>query len=102
MPRVHDAMLQMESEIAAARKRGVRLLRLIHGYGSKGVGGRIRSRCRARLQQLLEARAIRGIIYGEDVSEISVPVQELLARHPALRATMPSDRLNPGITLVEL
>jgi hypothetical protein len=92
----------MESEIAAARMRGVRLLRLIHGYGSKGVGGRIRSRCRARLQQLLEERSIRGAIYGEDLSEISVATQELLTRHPALRATLQEDRLNPGITLVEL
>jgi len=102
MPRVRDALLHMDSEIAAARRRGVRLIRLIHGYGSKGVGGRIRTRCRARLTQLLEERAIRGLVRGEDLSEISVAGQAFLARHPGVRATLRTDRLNPGITFVEL
>jgi hypothetical protein len=51
---------------------------------------------------LLLEHSIRGIVYGEDLSEISVQTQELLGRHPSLRTTLPSDRLNAGITLVEL
>ena len=102
MPGVRDALTHLESELAAARRRGVRLLRLIHGYGSRGVGGRIRTRCRARLAQLLEERSIRGIVYGEDLSEFSVAGQEFLTRHPAVRPTLRTDRLNPGITYVEL
>jgi hypothetical protein len=102
MPHVHDALLHLESELDAARRRGVPLLRLIHGYGSKGVSGRIRRHVRARLAELLEQRVIRGVVYGEDLSEVDVAAQAFLTRHPALRSTLRTDRLNAGITFVEL
>ncbi|MGH7501985.1 MAG: hypothetical protein ACREL7_09530 [Longimicrobiales bacterium] len=101
-PTVREAIAHMESELRAARRRGARLVRLIHGYGSSGTGGQIRMRSRARLEQMLADGSIRAFHCGEDLDEFSVSSQELLTRHPGLRSTLKTDFLNKGLTFVEL
>ena len=55
MPTVDAAMGWLEAELAAARKMGRPALKLIHGYGSSGRGGKIRTACRGYLRE--QARA---------------------------------------------
>jgi hypothetical protein len=42
MPLVHQALMHMDRELAAARAKGCDVIKLIHGYGSTGAGGEIR------------------------------------------------------------
>ncbi len=42
MPSVEQARARLNAEINAARQSGVKLLKIVHGYGSTGVGGDLR------------------------------------------------------------
>ena len=41
MPTVEQALKMIEIEIELSRKEGIKALKIIHGYGSSGVGGEI-------------------------------------------------------------
>jgi len=101
-PTVAQAMRRMESELMAARTLGARVVRLIHGYGSSGTGGRIRTAALSLLRRMQRRGLISAFLPGDEYSELSDATRELLARHPGLEAGLRTDRLNPGITLVEL
>src|SRR5512140_476676 len=42
MPKVEEARLRMQRELQVARQQGYAAVKLIHGYGSSGVGGSLR------------------------------------------------------------
>ena len=69
MPSVSEALQRLKSELALAHQQKRLVLKIIHGYGSKGVGGDIRIAVQKRLREMLEAKQIRGCIFGEDWSE---------------------------------
>lgn len=98
-PTVDDALARLDIELGAARMRGARLIRLIHGYGSSGEGGAIRSAVRMRLKTL---RPRCTIIPGESYSADTNGGRRLLASYPRLRESLRTDSHNPGITFVEL
>jgi hypothetical protein len=102
MPLVADAMRHLELQLQSLRSRGVRVARIVHGWGSTGQGGAIRSATRRQLRALQGRGLVRGFVNGEDYTEFDAAARELLQRHPALSATLQSDRLNRGITIVEL
>jgi len=102
LPLVEDALAKLDREIASARMRGVRLLRLIHGWGSSGSGGGIRAAVHERLASLLRSRKIRGFIPGDEYSEDTNRGRTLLTSYPSLRSSLRTDRENPGITFVEV
>jgi dsDNA-specific endonuclease/ATPase MutS2 len=47
LPRVEEALIRLAREIANARQMKIRVLRIIHGWGSSGKGGKLRDACRA-------------------------------------------------------
>jgi hypothetical protein len=102
LPRVEDALASLDRQIAAARMEGVALIRVIHGWGSSGTGGTIRTAVRGQLESHARTRHIRSFLPGERYSESSSGGRNLLAAHPSLRASLRTDRENPGITFVEL
>jgi hypothetical protein len=102
LPTVAQAMSRMEAELMAASARGVPVVRVIHGYGSSGHGGGIRSAAHRHLAELRRRGLIRDYVPGDAYEETEPAARRLLARVPALRETLRSDRLNPGITFVEL
>ena len=100
-PTVEEALLRLDRELDAARAQGIALVRVIHGYGSSGIGGDIKAAVRRRLAARRHARRLRGFMAGEDYSDRTPAGRHLLAAHPGLRAALRTDRANPGITLVE-
>ena len=98
-PTVAQAMRRMESELMAARTLGARVVRLIHGYGSSGTGGRIRTAALSLLRRMQRRGLSSAFLPGDEYSELSDATRELLARHPGLEADLRTDRLNPGFTL---
>jgi hypothetical protein len=99
-PFVAEAMEKLLHEIMAARLERVRVLSVIHGYGSSGKGGAIKSECRANLDYLWSTGKIKGFIPGEDFSGKNGPGKALLQRFPELAKNKNLTRKNPGVTLV--
>ncbi|MCU1299996.1 MAG: hypothetical protein JWQ87_280 [Candidatus Sulfotelmatobacter sp.] len=42
MPQVSEALQRLGRELAVARQEKIKLIKLVHGYGSTGAGGDIR------------------------------------------------------------
>ena len=102
MPTADEALSRLERELAKALQNGVRLLRLIHGYGSTGVGGVIRTRVRTRLLELQHQGIIRSVLPGEHYSRNTEAGRQLLRAHPQLAPHERTDTANPGISFVDL
>ena len=101
-PSVHEALQRLNRELDLARREGVWLLKIIHGYGSTGVGGDIRIAVQKRLQELAAAGQIRCCIFGERWSKSDEQTWRLLKANPELKADSHLGRSNRGITVVQL
>ncbi len=102
MPSVDEALSRLERELGSARAGGVRMVRVIHGYGSSGVGGDIKTSVRARLVVWLQRGRIRAFTAGDDYTHTTRQGRALVARFPELKKSLTTDRNNPGITFVEV
>ncbi|MEN8199730.1 MAG: Smr/MutS family protein [Thermodesulfobacteriota bacterium] len=102
LPTVAQALQHLEQVLAAARSEQIRLLTLIHGYGSSGKGGAIRQECRKTLDYLCRKGEVAAVIFGEDFSRRHGPAKQLLHRFPELSSHPHLNRQNRGITLVLL
>lgn len=87
MPLVHEALTRLDRELALARQQRCPLVKLIHGYGSSGVGGDIRIAVQKRLRELQERAAVRLCIFGEDWSSSDAQTWALLKSQPRSRRT---------------
>lgn len=101
-PVLEIALNRMVEVIADAKRNNVNVLTLIHGYGSSGKGGVIRTECRKTLDFMKMKRRISDYICGEDFNKRSAPVKSLLRRYPELASDKNMNRENRGITLVIL
>lgn len=101
-PSLADALSRLGRELRTARAQKLRLLKLIHGYGSSGSGGKLRVAARRELDRLI-ARGYAGwYIEGERLSIFDEDTRRALAWCPELRGDPDLDRHNNGITLVVL
>lgn len=99
-PNVPQALLRLDRELALARTDGATLLKIVHGYGSSGVGGEIRLAVQKRLTEMVDAGEIAACIFGEDWSSSDEQTWRLLQRQPDLKKDLDLGRGNRGITIV--
>jgi hypothetical protein len=99
-PRVNEALLRLDRAVVSARKDQVALLKLIHGYGSTGVGGRIKEEVANALSRYKRSGLIQDFIAGEDFRISNQASWDLLKRAPELKLDRDLSRNNRGITLV--
>src|ERR1700744_3540286 len=99
MPTVEEARGRLQSEIVLARQKGITVLKLVHGYGSSGVGGDLRISLQSTLRRMAAAGEIRDCIYGENWRTSNERTWELLKRMPELKADPDLGRGNRGFTL---
>jgi hypothetical protein len=102
MPSVEQARARLSSEIHVARQSGIKILKVVHGYGSTGVGGDLRIALQSTLRQMAAKKEIRDCIYGENWRKSDERSWELLKQMPELKADSDLGRGNKGITLVVL
>lgn len=102
MPTVPEALQRMERELAMARQQNVPILKLIHGYGSSGVGGDIRIAVQRKLYELQNGGDIQACIFGENWSKSDQTSWRILQSHPFLKKDSDLGRGNRGITIVIL
>lgn len=102
MPSVQEAISRLDHELAAARREGFLLMKIIHGYGSTGAGGDIRIAAQKWLREMSDRSEIRGCIFGENWSKSDTDTWKLLGSHPDLKLDHDLGRKNLGITIVVL
>jgi hypothetical protein len=101
-PTVNEALLRLDRAITDARRDHVALVKLIHGYGSKGVGGRIKEEVANALARHKRSSLIRDFILGEDFRISNQATWDLLKKCPELKQDRDLSRNNRGITIVIL
>jgi len=101
-PTVHDALSRLDQELSAARREGCRLMKLIHGYGSSGTGGDIRTAVQRRLVEMARDGQIGNCIFGENWSKSDEQAWKLIQSQPELKNDSDLGRKNLGITIVVL
>lgn len=99
-PVVDVALTRLQEIIEDSARTKVNVLTLIHGYGSSGKGGAIRTECRKTLDFFKAKGVIREYIAGEDFSRRSGLVKSFLRRYPQLGTDRHLNKGNRGITLV--
>jgi len=102
MPSVDEARGILLENLQSAKAGGIRLLKVIHGHGSTGIGGKLRGALRRSLALRKKEGAIKGFIQGEEWGLFNEAARALCDRFPSLRDDPDYNRENPGITIVEL
>src|ERR1700750_3420025 len=102
LPGVEQARTRLHLEIGIAQSRGLRLLKLIQGHGSKAVGGDLRIALQSTLRSMTKAGEIHDCISGENWRTSDERSWQLLKRMPELKTDPDLGKGNRGITLVLL
>lgn len=102
MPSVEEARRRVADAIRQARRSGVRALKIIHGYGSTGKGGKLCIGLRKSFALRKKEGVIKDFIPGEDFSIFDARVLELLEAVTELRGDPDLNATNEGITIVWL
>ncbi len=99
---VAEAIAQFLVELDAYKKGGFKVMKVIHGYGSHGVGGAIRTAFLKKCQDLKN----RGIIYDYTCCDKWIdknPTKKIAINYcPDLLADSELYRINSGCSIVIL
>jgi len=101
-PSSKEAVQRLETELTVARGKNVGVLKIVHGYGSSGRGGKLRTSLRSALTRYQHDGAIGLVVAGEAWSIFDESSRTLMDRYAKLRGDRDLERSNPGITLIEL
>lgn len=101
-PTVDEMRTHLDRVLVAARYDSTSVLKLIHGYGSSGVGGKLRVAVRTSLSRYKRAGMIRDFIPGEEFRISNEVTWALLKQIPEMKQDRDLGRENKGITLVVL
>src|SRR5260370_18232108 len=102
MPTVEQARLRMEHEVQVARQSGYRAVKLVHGYGSSGVGGALRVELQKQLRLAAQNGGIPALISGGGWRLSHETTLALLKRFPPGEQDTDFGRNNQGIPILGL
>ena len=102
LPTLDGARRLVIEEIKRANREGVRVLKVIHGYGSSGTGGKLCVGLRKSFGLRKKEGVIKDFIAGEDFTIFTDTVLALLEAVPELRGDPDLGATNEGVTIVWL
>jgi hypothetical protein len=102
LPTVDEARRLVAEEIRRAKREGVKILKVIHGYGSSGKGGALCVGLRKSFKLRKKEGVIRDFVAGEDFSIFNATVLAMLEAAPELRGDPDLNATNEGVTVVWL
>ena len=102
MPNLDEARRRVIEEIRRAKREGVRVLKVIHGYGSSGKGGKLNFGLRKSFALRKKEGVIKDFIAGEDFTIFNPVVLALLEAVPELRGDPDLGNTNEGVTVLWL
>lgn len=98
-PTVELALANIEIEIERCKSEGVLVLKIIHGYGSHGVGGEIKRNLLRWLELKKRQGFIKNYVKGEEWPTSS-KAEKIKQYCPDVLGDMELYNINPGFTLV--
>ena len=102
MPLVEEALDRMNIGLQEMRVSRVKAVKLIHGYGSTGRGGKILVGVRDELAAMKRRKQIKDYIPGEDFGPTDPATRKLADQNTAVTRDPDYGRMNHGITVVVL
>jgi len=102
MPTSDQAIRKLTYELHAAKAQGIVVLKIIHGYGSSGTGGKIRQEARAYLARQVRAGKLKLLVEGERFSIFDAGSRALLEACGELRRERDLEGHNNGVSFVLL
>lgn len=100
MPTVYQAEIILKNNIEMYRSKKVNVFKIIHGYGSTGKGGGLRTGLRTYLSQLKSAKIIADFVPGEDWSVFNETTRKILDLDNSYRKDSDLDNMNSGVTII--
>jgi len=101
-PTLEEARRLVIDEIRQAKREGVPVLKVIHGYGSSGKGGKLNIGLRKSFALRKKEGVIKDFIAGDDFSIFNPTVLALLETVPELRGDTDLNATNEGVTILWL
>lgn len=102
VPTVEEARARLFCELEKARQRGNAVLKLVHGYGSSGVGGRLRDAIRSSLRRRVKEGKVRAYVAADGWDVFDSAIRLAVEACPALEHDRDLLGRNPGVTIVVL
>lgn len=101
-PTLDEARRLVAEQIKTSKRDGVKVLKIIHGYGSTGRGGTLCVGLRKSFRLRKKELVIKEFIPGEDFSIFNENTMKLLEAVPELRGDRDLNATNEGVTIVWL
>ena len=102
MPLVDEALSRMHMGLQEMRCGRIGMVKLIHGYGSTGRGGKICKGVREELGSMKKRKQIKDFIPGEEFGPIDAASRRLAEQDRRITRDPDYGRINHGITIVIL
>ncbi len=96
------AVVMVELEIENAKREGVVAIKVVHGYGSHGVGGAILLALRKKLVQWKRLGIIQNYFFGDKWNLFDADTQRILQKDKTIYGDKDFYCNNPGITIIEV
>jgi hypothetical protein len=101
-PSLDEARRLVIAEIRKAKRERVRVLKVIHGYGSTGKGGTLCVGLRKSFALRKQEGAIKNFVPGESFTIFNNVVLQMLDAVPDLRGDPDLNATNEGVTVLWL
>jgi len=102
-PSAEEALDRLTHHLRRASEVGVKVILLIHGYGSSGEGGRIKWAVHDALENNYFSDRVDEFYFGEEVAYASDAYHALLRRRPSLKSHLKLFKEgNSGMTVLLL
>ncbi len=102
MPSLDEARRSVINEIRRAKREGVRVLKVVHGWGSSGQGGVLCVGLKKSFKLRRKEGVIREFVPGEEFSIFDPRVLALLEQVPEVRGDPDLNATNEGVTVLWL
>ena len=99
---VAEAMAQFLVEVEAYKKGGFKVMKVIHGYGSHGVGGAIKQEFLKKCKDLKNRKIIEDYTCCDNWIDKNIVKKIAINYCPDLMADAELVHLNPGCSIVIL
>jgi len=102
MPNVSDAGKRLASTIKDALVNKEKVIKILHGYGSHGVGGSIKIAVRKSLSKKMKTNEIKAYIPGEAFASLMGFDEVIREYKDLIKNDSDYNKMNDGITYVIL
>lgn len=100
LPTLEEAQRRLLLEVRRCHGEGISVLKIIHGYGSGGRGGILRTGLRKVFTEYQREGDILGFASGEEFSIFHPVSLEMITAAPELRRDPDLERNNPGVSFL--